>query len=895
MRLFEQSWTIKNKTYVREYDTNTKTSIMRAVPYKSEYYVEDILGRYKSFLDKSVSLRRVQGGAFDNPDAYGVTKAEYVTIREDHFGKNTYNKNPGTFYLDIETSVSTQPGSTGFPQPEEALEPIVLIQFFDTTSNKGYVLGLEEWTYRNDYTYDFDVEYIHCDSEKNLIYTYLDLFKKLNPFIIYAWNGNGFDYPYMFNRMKRLKISTDLLSNFGEVKLKTKKNEESKLIYELTSTGHIYFDMMDVYKKFVLDPVSSYSLDFIGEKETGISKVEHDNYLKFDDFRLGKYVILGNESEEQKQKKIHKCAQALETLKDPDKRFLLEKYIKEKSYSEFVHYGIIDFVILKGIDKSRNFTSLITHMSEMMGCQLQHTLGTLKAWNSYISNKVLQKGLILPPKIDNDLPSIVGGFVRDPIKGLHEWILSSDVSSMYPLLSMASFNMSAETFIPVSERHPEITEIVNKYFYDQDEDKLLKYTDEIWQEIIAVLQKHKVSIGINGAVFHQNFQGIIPELVLEIYQARKTKKKQMIEVDKEIITASGDKKAELENLSQLLYTGQLTDKLSINSLYGALGQRYFPLFNESIAAAITGNGRFFIKMLANNIENKLQSMIPQKAKYIVSGDTDSVYFSIAPFVEKYAKDKSILEKTEFADRFYKKIIEAVVQDTIKTFSLYLNAYDSQHIGADREIIADRALFVAKKKYTARVRDEEGKRYAEDKPYLKVMGLEISQGGTALFAKKYLKEAIPVILDKTTLELKDWFSEIRSKYAEEHLYSIAKTIGVSKLKDPNWGQIKDNRRVSIPFGSKTCLVSNKYILENNLEEEYPLIEAGSKVKVLYLTKPNPLGNSDAFAFENGKFADLFKDYIDRDKTFEKFFVSPLDNMVKALNIDLSKNLDDLDDW
>lgn len=895
MRLFEQSWSIKDKTYVREYDTDKKTSIMREVPYKSEYYIEDILGKYKSFLDQSVSLRRVQGGGFNNPGAYGITKAEYVTIREDHFGKNTYNKTPGIFYLDIETSVSTQPGSTGFPQPEEALEPIVLIQFFDTTSNKGYVLGLEEWTYKSDYSYDFDVEYICCDSEQHLIHNYLDLFKKLNPFTIYAWNGNGFDYPYMFNRMKRLKISTDMLSNFGKVNLKTKKNKEHKITYELESIGHIYFDMMDVYKKFVMDPVASYSLDFIGEKETGISKVEHDNYLKFDHFRLGKYVVLGNESEEQKDKKIHKCAVALETLKDPDKRFLLEKYIKEKSYSEFVHYGIMDFVILKGIDKSRNFTSLITHMSEMMGCQLQDTLGTLKAWNAYISNKVLQKGLILPPKVDNNLPNIVGGYVKDPIRGKHKWVLSVDVSSMYPLLSMASFNMSAETFIPISERHPEITEIINKYFYDQDEDKLLDYIEETWEKIAKVLQKHKVSIGINGAAFHQNFQGIIPELVLEIYQARKTKKKQMIEVDKEIINTSGDKKLELEILSQLLFTSQLTDKLSINSLYGALGQRYFPLFNESIAAAITGNGRFFIKLLANNIEDKLQSMISNKSSYVIYNDTDSCYFSIDPFIEKYCSNKSILEKTEFADRFYKKVIEEVVQETIKTFSFYLNAYDPKHIGADREIIADSALFVAKKKYTARVRDEEGKRYPEDKPYLKVMGLEISQGGTAVFAKKYLKEAIPVILDKSTTELKDWFSEVRNKYAEEHLYSIAKTIGVSKLKDPNWGKIIGGRRVSIPFGSKTCIASNKYIIDNNLEEEYPLIEPGSKVKVLYLSKPNPLGNTEAFAFESGKFADLFKDYIDRDKTFDKFFVSPLENMVKALNIDLSKNLNDLDEW
>ena len=895
MGLFEQSWSIKSDTYIREFDETKNKSVMKAVPYKSEYYLEDMLGEYKSFLDPSVLLRRVQGSAWNITGAYGGTKAEYVTIREDYFGKSNYNKNPGIFYLDIETSVATQPGSTGFPQPDKALEPVVLIQFFDTTSNKGYVLGLEEWVYQKDYAYDLDVEYIHCRDEKHLLRTYLDMFKKLDPFIIYAWNGNGFDYPYLYNRLKNLRMSTNDLSNYGKVKLTSKKQKDGKVVNDLQSTGHIYFDMMEVYKKFVMDPVPSYSLDFIGEKETGIAKVDHSNYLKFDDFRTGKYVILGNEDEEQKSKKIHKCAKALESNLPEDKAEKLKKYIKDKSHSEFIHYGVIDFVILKGIDESRNFTSLITSMAEMMGCQLQDTLGTLKAWNSYIANKVLENNLILPPKEDHGDPHIVGGYVRDPIKGKHKWILSCDVASMYPLLSMAAFNMSAETFIPVSERHEDINSLISTYFFDQDEDKLLDYSDEVWSNIRQTLRKHEVSIGINGAVFHNKFQGIIPELVLEIYAARKTKKTKMIEIAKVSMTKSGSEKAELDHQEQLLFTGQLTDKLSINSLYGALGQKYFPLFNEDIAAAITGNGRYFIKILAKNIENKLQNMIPSKSKYLVAGDTDSVYFTIEPFIDKYCKDKSIADKTEWADRFYKKVIEEIVQNTINELSENLHAYAPEHIGADREIIADSALFVAKKKYTARVRDDEGKRFPVDEPYLKIMGLEIAQGGTALFAKKYLKEAIPVILDKSTSEIKDWFQEVRSKYAEQHLYDISKTIGVSKIKDANWGQIKDGRRVSIPFGSKTCLATNKYITEHNLEEQFPLIEAGAKVKILHLVKPNPLGNADAFAFEDGKLADLFIDYIDKDLTFEKFFVSPLENMVKALDIDITKNLEDLDEW
>ncbi len=542
MRLFEDTWTIKGRNYVRVYDEQQQKSVMAPTAYKGEYYVEDVLGKYKSLLDNSIKLRKVQGSAYNVQGAHGAVQANYVTIREDYFGKNMYNKKPGIFYLDIETSVATQPGSSGFPQPEDALEPIVLIQFFDTTSNKGYVLGLEEWTHRKDYEYDFDLEYIKYDSEKELIYGYFEFFKDLDPLMIYAWNGNGFDYPYIINRLKRLGISTDLMSNYGRVKMGTRLLKTGQVINDVSAIGHIYLDMMDVYKKFVTEPVASYSLDFIGEKETGISKVDHNNYLKFDDFRLGKYKILGNETLKQKKTLIHKCAQAIEQTQDTAKIAKYSKYIKEKSYSEFVHYGVIDFVILKGIDESRNFTALMLNMAELFGARIPDVLGTLKQWNAYISNMAIQQNLVMPEKTDHDDPNIVGGFVRDPEKGKHKWILSTDVSSMYPLLSMAAFNMSGETFIDVAHRPQEVTDMINKYFFDQDEDRLFDLSSEDWLEIRRITAKYKISLGINGAVFHQKFQGIIPKLVLGIYNARKVKKKKMLDIGQDIIDIKDEMK-----------------------------------------------------------------------------------------------------------------------------------------------------------------------------------------------------------------------------------------------------------------------------------------------------------------------------------------------------------------
>ena len=352
-----------------------------------------------------------------------------------------------------------------------------------------------------------------------------------------------------------------------------------------------------------------------------------------------------------------------------------------------------------------------------------------------------------------------------------------------------------------------------------------------------------------------------------------------------------------ESKARMYNTQQMSQKISINSLYGAIAAKHFSMFNEKIAQSITGNGRFFIRLLANNIEAELQKMIPSKKPYIIYGDTDSVYFQICDFVEKYTKDKDITTKVKWSNAFYNKVINKIVQETIDDFSEKLNAYDSSFIGSEREIISDSGIFVAKKKYTARVLDLEGKHYPIDNPYMKTQGLQSIQGGTAPFAKKYLKESVPVILDEDGVGVQRWFQSTRNKFlqeAEKSLDNIAKTQGVSKIEDPKWGTTQAGRKVSIPFGSRVAVVTNEYIKKHNLEEQYQMIQAGDKVKMLYLNEPNPL-SSNAFGYIDSKFAELFKDYIDYDTNFEKFFESALEALLEATNNDVNASADDLDAW
>ena len=337
-------------------------------------------------------------------------------------------------------------------------------------------------------------------------------------------------------------------------------------------------------------------------------------------------------------------------------------------------------------------------------------------------------------------------------------------------------------------------------------------------------------------------------------------------------------------------TEQLVLKVQINGLYGAMANTHFSLFNDQMAAAITGNGRYFIQKKANYVENKLQNMLPANKKYLLYSDTDSIYFHIEPFMEKYQEQNpnlSIGEYTDWVNSFEEKVIQPTIQETVNDFAYELNAYNKDVIKSEREIIADAVLFVAKKKYLARVRDSEGTRYPDDNPYMKAMGLEIAKSSTSVWAKKKLKDSINKILDGTEEELSNWIKEIKEDFTKANLNDLAQVGAASNL-DYN---LTDK---GIPFGSRAAICHNIYIKEYNKDETYSPLQAGEKTKRLFLIEPNPL-KSNIIAFSSDNFINEIKDYIDYDTNFEKSFLNPLQLMVECLNWDLNKKTESLEDW
>ncbi len=277
---------------------------------------------------------------------------------------------------------------------------------------------------------------------------------------------------------------------------------------------------MNVYKKFTFHPMQAYKLDVVAEFELKENKVQHTEYSAFDDFYTGKYNIPENPTAEQKESKIYK--EAIKGNWDE---------VKELAHSEFVYYGIKDTHLIKRIDERKNFTILMLMISEKMGVQYNDALGTVKPWAQFIANRSYQNKQVMPPKQDFDLPDVVGGYVRKPNAGKHKWVLSADVNSMYPLLGMVGFNMSPETYIPIHKLPDDLRDYVLKYFNNQEEEKRFDIPVNDWVETTNLLKKHNLSLGINGGVYSNEKEGMIPELVLDIYFSRKKAKGTMWEYE----------------------------------------------------------------------------------------------------------------------------------------------------------------------------------------------------------------------------------------------------------------------------------------------------------------------------------------------------------------------------
>jgi len=329
------------------------------------------------------------------------------------------------------------------------------------------------------------------------------------------------------------------------------------------------------------------------------------------------------------------------------------------------------------------------------------------------------------------------------------------------------------------------------------------------------------------------------------------------------------------------YNFQLVRKIQLNSAYGAVGNAYFRFYSTDLAEAITLSGQLSIQWIGNRLNELINTVThTTDVDYIIASDTDSVYLRIDGIVNKYAQEKTLSEKIDYVDSASKNIILPYIEKQFNSLATMMNAYENRIIMA-REVIADKGVWTAKKRYMLNVWDSEGVRYSQ--PKQKIMGIETSRSSTPEVVRKELKNAINIILNNDEDSLIKFVENFKSKFMKMNIEEISfprSVNGMDKYKDSS--QIY---KLKTPIQVKAALLYNYYIKEMKLGMKYTKISEGEKIKFVYLKKPNPLsgtqGEDCVIGFPNKmpKEFDLDK-FIDREKQFEKSFLDPL---VKILDI------------
>jgi len=704
----------------------------------------------------------------------------------------------------------------GFPKPEDAIEPILAITVKNHQSKRIVVWGVNDF-----HNYRDDVTYIKCKNEKDLLEKFLGFWETHIPDIITGWNTEFFDIPYICNRIINIFDEGE-----DQVKrLSPWKNIFSREVYQMGRTHQVYtldgiaaLDYFDLYRKFTYTNQERYTLDHIAFVELG----ERKSGNPYDTFR--------------------------------------EWYTKD--YQSFIEYNINDVELVDKLEDKMKLIELCLTMAYEAKVNFTDVLGTVRFWDIIIYNHLCKKKIVIPPKKQRKkVEKYEGAYVKEPQIGMHKWVMSFDLNSLYPHLIM-QYNISPETLIPSKEKSS--GDMVNKIL-----DGKVKNNTEY-------------CMAPNGAFFRKDKRGFLPELMETIYNDRVKYKKLLLEAEQEY---ENTKDKSLLKVISRYNNIQMAKKISLNSAYGAIGNHWFRYFDLRNAEAITTSGQLAIRWIERDLNIYLNKILEtDKEDYVIASDTDSVYLTFDKLVSKvFGESPEIIKVVKFLDKVATDKLEPFIDKSYQALAKLVKAYDQKMI-MGREVIADKGIWTAKKRYILNVYDNEGVRYKE--PKLKIMGIEAVKSSTPAPCRDKLKEALKIIMNGDEKTLNTFIREFREEFMtlppEEIAYPRS-VNGVEKYTDnaQNTYNIESGETIQYgffksraPIHVKGAILYNHLVDKNKLSNKYPYILEGEKISWLYLKEPNAY-QSSAFSFitKMPKELDLHK-FIDYNLQYEKSFIEPL---------------------
>ena len=839
---------------------------------KYTFYYEDPKGKYKSIFGDPL-VRVVCKNTKDFRKELAINKGKkmfesdvnpiFQCLSEHYLNQDAPKLNVAFF--DIETDFDPE---RGFADPSDPFMSITAItvhlQWLDaliTFALPPKTLTMEQAQAE---VAEFDNTYLYAN-EGDMLQAFLDVIEDAD--IISGWNSEGYDIPYTVNRVSRVlsKDDTRRFCLWGQLPKRREFEKFGKTAETFDTIGRVHMDYLELYRKYTYEERHTYRLDAIGEMEVGENKTVYEGTLD---------------------------------------------QLYNNDFRKFIEYNRQDVALLDKIDKKLRFIDLANEIAHDNTVLLQTTMGAVAVTEQAIINESHNRGLQVPNRREHEgNTAAAGAYVAYPKKGVHQWIGSMDLNSLYPSVIRA-MNMAPETII--GQLRPDLTDemlhnaqtLEKKSFAAAWEGRFgtLEYDAVMEQKRDVVLTldledgtSHKLSgaeiyklifdsnqpwmLSANGTIFTHEKEGVVPGLLKRWYSERKELQAKM----RKAIAAGNDTEIAFWDKRQLV------KKINLNSLYGAILNPGCRFFDKRIGQSTTLTGRQIAKHMAAEVNKIVTGEYDYIGKSIIYGDTDSVYFSAYPILKDEIKAGSIPWGKDNVIKLYDQICEQA-NTTFPDFmarAFHCPKSRSDVIAAGREVVADTGLFITKKRYAVRVYDLEGNRTDKDGKLgkVKAMGLDLKRSDTPVFMQDYLKTLLDMVLDlQDEKSILDSITEFRREFKERPGYEKGAPKRANKIQFYQREEEKKGKanmpghvRASINWNTLKRMNGDKYSQE---------IVDGMKVIVCKL-RANPLQyTSVAYPTDELRLPEWFKELpFDGDAMEEVIIDNKLDNLIGVLNYDI----------
>lgn len=837
-----------------------------------QYYLRDDKRGWKVFNYQPTCYVADPDGELETLDGTRVSPIKKIDWKDSKFYEKDVDKNTRVLvdlyhesdetpsyhnlvYLDIECEIA------GALTPENIKDPkgkITSVALYDNNSKKYYCLLLDEVGKMSEAKSE-GKEVIPYPTEKDLLNGFLDLWIKLDPTIISGWNSEFFDIPYLYYRISKV-LSEDIAQYLSPIrKVKPTTMFDAGVMTDFVVVGGVnHLDYMNLFKKFITKQEPSYALGNIGEKYVKLGKIDYKGSL--------------------------------------DRLF-------QEDIEKFIEYNLRDVEIIVELEKALKFIELTVTIAHLCHTTYESIYYSTVLNDGAILTYLKRKGIVSPNKPTTYNPALkeikeeyAGGYLKDPVPGLYEWVIDLDFTSLYPSI-IRSLNMGIETLVG---------RVVNRDKFDNQwslrelkamdpnkmieiekvkKDRSLVRSEVKVKDIIELIEEGDLLISAPGVIFRKDKSSVVCEILADWFAKRQEYKalmKKAYKVDNDPVMG------EFYNKRQHAY------KIKLNDVYGVFainGWRYTD-GHKFISKAITLTGQRLTQESIKFVNKWMNEQLGTKdTDYIVTSDTDSLFIQV--------KDLILQRNPELKDADQSTIVKAVLEVATEIQKL---ANDNLHILVQelfnvhypdephyfelkQEVVLDRGYFAGKRRYAQHIVNKEGVPVDE----LDMKGLDLMKSNFPPLFRKFGEHILNEIMfgtskasiDKQVLEFRE---SLRTVGWEQ----IMKPTGLKKMSEyiaspPGAGEIFSKLGLKCPINTKAAIYTADILRFKGLDKKYPTPQIGDKIYIVYL-KENPY-RIDVIAL-NGyndapELLEFAKKYIDRDGLFDSVLKNKLEGIYSDL--------------